>query len=728
MNVTTRIKGIRFVQCLMLQNFTPRLYQQTMYANAVKQNTLAVLPTGLGKTALALMMAVHRHKKGKILVMSPTKPLCQQHHKTFSEHLTLPTDMVSLLTGSVKPEKREIMWDSSKIIISTPQGIENDVLNNRISFKDVSLIVFDEAHHARGNYSYCWLAKRYMETAQSPHILALSASPGSTKEDVQEVCDNLFIEHVDVRSYDDPDVKQYVQDVKIDWVPVNFPSDWKPLHRQLKLVYDARVKQLQSILSTTHQMRSKGDLLKIQRKLQGRLKDSDETVWQGLSYVAEAIKVEYSIELLECQGVMSCKTYLDDVVDQARRGKVKAVKRLIADVEFVRAIKMAGDLENHQPKLDVLCQKLEGVKGLVLLFANYRDTGARIIERLREEGYTADLFVGQAKKKGLGLSQKQQKAMLDRFRAKEFQILVATSVAEEGLDIPAVDNVFFYEPTPSAIRNIQRRGRTGRHNTGHVYVLFMKGTRDEAYRYISKRRESKMQTVLKSFKNDLVLPQKSLSDYVQLDHTIIADHREKDNILVKKLVDKGVRVKVEQLEYADYIIDGQIAVEFKQAEDFVGSLLDGRLMKQLSTLKSCGMHVVLLVQGGDLYSVRKVHPGAIRGALASIAIDFQVPILHSKDYTDSCELLLSLAKRCQSSVKREVSLHQSKPQSLIEQQEYIIQSFPGVGPKAARLLLQRFGCVWRIVTASERELLSVPGIGKKTVDQIRIVSLSPYGK
>ena len=698
-----------------------------MYANAVKQNTLCVLPTGLGKTALALMMAVHRHNKGKILVMSPTKPLCQQHHKTFMQHLTLPDDMINLVTGSVKPEKRQDVWDTSKVIISTPQGIENDVLNDRISFKDVSLIVFDEAHHARGNYSYCWLAKRYMETATSPHILALSASPGSTREDVQEVCDNLFIEHVDVRTYDDADVKQYVREVEINWVPVNFPTDWKPLHRQLKLVYDARVKQLQSILGTRMPMRSKGDLLKIQRALQGKLKDADETVWQGLSYVAEAIKVEYAIELLECQGAVSCKTYLDDIVDQASRGKVKAVKRLVADTEFVRAIDMAGELEDFQPKLDVLCDKLSKIQGLVLLFANYRDTGSCIVQRLREEGYTADLFVGQAKKKGVGLTQKEQKAMLERFRNKEFQILVATSVAEEGLDIPAVDNVFFYEPTPSAIRNIQRRGRTGRHGKGHVHVLYMKGTRDEAYRYISKRRESKMQTVLKSFKNELVLPQKSLADYVQLDHTIIADHREKDNILVKQLVDKGVRVKVEQLQFADYIIDGQIAVEFKQAEDFVSSLLDGRLMKQLGVLKESGMHVVLLVQGGDLYSVRKVHPGAIRGALASIAVDFQIPILHSKDYDDSCELLLSLAKRCQGG-KKEVPLHTAKPQSLTEQQEYVVQSMPGVGPKASRLLLNHFGCVWRIMTAGEKELLSVPGVGKKTVDQIRLVTGAEYAK
>ena len=113
------------------------------------------------------------------------------------------------------------------------------------------------------------------------------------------------------------------------------------------------------------------------------------------------------------------------------------------------------------------------------------------------------MFVGQLKKLDTGLSQKEQKKVLDEFREGLFNVLVATSIAEQGLDIPNVDTVIFYEPIPSAIRQIQRRGRTGRHKQGKVIVLMTKNTMDEAFRWSAHHKEKRMYRNLEDLKRKL---------------------------------------------------------------------------------------------------------------------------------------------------------------------------------------------------------------------------------
>ena len=240
------------------------MYQETILATAVASNTLIVLPTGLGKTNIFLMVSSARLRQfpeGKVLLVGPTKPLIDQYFEVFRRHFDIPETEMCILTGMVNPEKRILLWEKCRIIFSTPQGLENDVIAGKISFRDVVLMGFDEAHRAVGDYSYVWLAKKYSKEADFPRISAMTASPGSDLEKITEVCRNLMIEAVEVRTMNDSDVKPYVQEVQIDWIKVslirhcppalNFPGTSECVFCRGTIVFPFSKARIASLLSRT---------------------------------------------------------------------------------------------------------------------------------------------------------------------------------------------------------------------------------------------------------------------------------------------------------------------------------------------------------------------------------------------------------------------------------------------------------------------------------------------
>ena len=552
----------------MLKQFSPRLYQQTILGTAARANTLVVLPTGMGKSAIAFMLAtqrLHHYPKSKILMLAPTKPLCEQHVVTFKKHLNIPEDNIVLFTGSVKPTKREELWKTAQIIVSTPQGLENDVINKRVKLEEVSLLIFDEAHHATGEYAYVWIAERYEKTSKFSRILGLTASPGSDMETVQEVCSNLHIEKLEVRTEKDSDMKPYIQDVKINWEKVSFPEEYKIVQKLLRDCRKSKLMEAQKLGFVNDPNARKTALLKLQGELIKLIStgEKDFDAMRSMSLIAEALKVEHALEMLESQGINQSLEYMQNLQQQALTSKVKAVKNLMLDANFKSAMYHAQELVDKKiehPKMTKLKEMVSDFsKGRkAIIFTQYRDSANIVVENLEKLGLNAHIFVGQAKKKGVGFSQKKQKEILDKFRNGEFQILVATSVAEEGLDIPKVDEVIFYEPVPSAIRAIQRRGRTGRLEKGEVTILMTAGTRDEGYRWASHHKEKRMFRNLDKLRDGFTLIQEqqknqTLDKYVPKDQVvaIVADHREKNNRIVKELIDLGVSVKTGQLISAE---------------------------------------------------------------------------------------------------------------------------------------------------------------------------------
>jgi len=259
---------------------------------------------------------------------------------------------------------------------------------------------------------------------------------------------------------------------------------------------------------------------------------------------------------------------------------------------------------------------------------------------------------------------------------------------------------------------------------GRVKILVTKNTVDEAYRWTAQRKETKMYEALAELKNRLHLKQEkqpTLSSYDKPDVKIFADTREQSSGIIKELVDRGVDVTTQRLITADFLLSGNVGVERKAVGDFVASLIDKRILQQLKELKNNFEKPLLIIEGTeDIYSIRKIHPNAIRGMMAAIAISFQIPILYTKNVIDTAELLIAIAKREQSDGKSDFSIRgERKPLTTKEQQEYIVTSFPNIGPNVAKSLLKSFGSIKNIVNAEAEHLQKVDQIGKKKAEEIR---------
>ncbi|MFH1399571.1 MAG: DEAD/DEAH box helicase, partial [Candidatus Woesearchaeota archaeon] len=648
-------------------------------------------------------------------------------------------------TGQVSPEKRQENWKKATIIFTTPQGFENDVISAKISLENVSLLGFDEAHKAVGNYSYVWLAKQYRQTSRFERIIALTASPGSTLEKIKEICTNLFIEAIEVRTEDDPDVQPYVQQTDIHWEEVELPESFLQIRSFLDVCIKTKIKELAQkgfMEPSKTKYLTKKDILGFQASLQARLAqgERDYEVMKALSVAAEIMKTHHALELIETQGVEALSKYFAQLQNQARTTKTKATQNLMRDLNFRSAIIKTERLHENNiehPKLRklkaIVQQKAQNPSMKMIIFTQYRDSALKITEELNKiNNITAKIFVGQLKKKETGMTQKEQKQTLADFREGKFNVLVATQIAEEGLDIPKVDIVIFYEPIPSAIRFIQRKGRTGRLEKGEVIVLTAKNTRDEAYKWSSLHKQKRMYRVLNQLKKDLQLeiqPQPTLQNYIpEKQVTIFADYREKGSGTIKHLMELDVQIKLESLKSADYVCSEHVGVEIKNTEDFVNSLIDGRLLGQLKELKQNFLKPVVLIEGTqDIYAIRNVHPNAIRGLMSTIAVDYSIPVLFSRNPKETAAILRIIAMHEQLDHKKDVYLHgEKKPLSTKELQEYIVSSLPGVGATLAKPLLEKFGSVKAVVNASEDELKEVELIGNKKAKRIKEVTDQPY--
>ena len=812
-----------------------RLYQIGIASNSLTKNTLVVLPTSLGKTVVALLVMAARLEKagGTIVMTAPTKPLVEQHYSFFSDVLTLDPDRIVSFSGDVRPELREEIWKQATIIIATPQVIENDLLQKRISLEDVTCMIFDEAHRTTGNYAYTYIAEKYNETAENPLVLAITASPGSSSEKIEEVCRALSIRNVIVKTEDDPDVRPYVHKKEIEWMLLELPEPLKKIRNNLQRISDDCIRRLTDAgYPPQSKYISRTEMLTLQKHLVNEIRTgfADPTAYTALSAVAELMKIDHAVTMIETQGPAPLAAYLEKLDKEASSsGASRASKRLADDLYFRQTYLMALECETEHPKFKAVRQIVrdqltEAPGSKIIVFTNFRDTANVVADALSDtEGVFPVRFVGQSSRKNdKGLSRKKQAEIIERFREGEFNVLVATSVAEEGLDIPSTDLVLFFEPVPSEIRSIQRKGRTGRFRTGRVIVLVTRGTRDEAYYWSSRSKERRMLSIMKDLENGYPDDEETagdgfggnasagrpgrtadLSSFIGQDDgeiqdmpgnpdkekdentdpeteeiadpeteeianpeteeiaesdserktdertdsrpggsgfpksskkdavlKVIADSREMRSGVPERLEKAGVCVDVRTMEVGDYVLSDDTAVERKTSEDFAASLLDGKrnIFDQLLHLTKNYKRPILILEGeDDPSSLRNISQASVSGALLSITMDLHVSVIRTRSVEETAEILRMIASKEQIDEKKSVNPHGKKTaRTTAEQQEYMLSSIPGVGPYAAHLLLEHFGSLKAVLNASEAELMTVRGIGKKTAERIRSLVAADY--
>jgi len=754
-----------------------RTYQETIFINSLNSNSLVVIPTGLGKTIIALMLSVHRlteKSNSKVVFLAPTKPLVEQHYKSFLEFTLLPPESLKSITGTTAPEKRKKMWENINIAFMTPQVLQNDIISNLYSIKDISLIIFDECHRAVGDYAYCFIAQKYLEESNFPQILGLTASPGSTEDKINEIKTNLYIDHIEIRTEKDLDVKPYIHNVDNEWIKIKLPKEFldikKILTKKLKEIY-RWLKQKELLESYDINKITRKDLLKLNRIINGRISstrsDSERfELFYAKKLQANAIRISHMSELIETQGINALKDYIEKNEEKINKNTAnKSLKELFFDKDFKRVKKLTYQFlsENvFHPKLEKLKEILsiqlkENKKSRILVFCHFRDSVNNIVRFFeKDELIRAHKFVGQANKGAdKGLRQKEQIKLLEDFKEGIYNTLIGTSVAEEGLDIAECDLVVFYDVVPSAIRSIQRRGRTGRRKEGKIFILMAENTRDEGYYWSEKIKEKNMKESLKKMKeseNQIKSGQSNLLNFIsqekekkselrktnEKEHIsimkidganefeVMCDNRETVSPVVRNLSLIGINLKLEQLAVADYVISNRVGIERKTAQDFNDSLKDGRLFNELIKLKDNFARPILILEG-DPFLNSNINENALYGAITSIILNLGIMIYKTKDSTETAIFLYQLAKKEQSEFKSKIKLRFDKaPIEISHLLEYIVAGIPSVNSLRAKNLLRELKTLRNIVNSDIGDLMKVENIGKKIAQDIYKIARWKY--
>ncbi|MFB5621831.1 MAG: DEAD/DEAH box helicase [Candidatus Nitrosomaritimum yanchengensis] len=452
-----------------------RDYQVNLAEQAIGENCIVVLPTGLGKTTIALHVISEFLSKGKgVLFLAPTRVLVNQHYEFLKENLTI--EDIGLITGEDLIQKRTKLWQNS-VICATPEIAKNDLDRQIVSPEQFGLVIFDEVHRTVGDYAYSGIAERFGNS--DARILGMTATLPSEKDKATEILTRLKISRVAERTEDSEDVKPYIQETNTDWVTVDLPPEMKAIQTLLKLALDERYDTLKKY----------GLQLNGQQSLSALLRSRQFVLRQNrrcAKPLFTAIRIHYALNMFEAHGITPFLKFCERA--QAKKGV--GVKELFeVDPNFTRAIHLAKSAQSkgiEHPKIQKLEEILKTISGKALIFSSYRDSVDVIYKKLTEMGLSAGILIGKAGE--AGLKQKKQIETVQKFRDGEFNILIATRVGEEGLDISEVNQLIFYDNIPSSIRFIQRRGRTGRKDTGKLIVLMAKDTIDERYYWIGKRK------------------------------------------------------------------------------------------------------------------------------------------------------------------------------------------------------------------------------------------------
>lgn len=479
---------------------TIREYQYNIVHRSLYYNTLVALPTGLGKTFIAATVMLNWFRwtrDAQIVFAAPTRPLVAQQVEACFNIVGIPRSETTMLTGGISPALRAEEWQSKRVFFMTPQTLINDLKSGYCDPKRIVLLVVDEAHRATGSYAYVEVVKFIERFNKSFRILALTATPGSDIDAVQNVINGLHIARVEIRTEQSLDIRNYVHHRKVEKEVFNYSDEME----MFMGLFSNAVQPVLTILNGQNAYWSKDPLQLsawglLQAKKQYFGSDAGRHAAAGVKAMMQSIfallsSLAHAMELLKYHGTLPFFRALQSFQAELLEGKSKSkyrrqvndhkdfetmmmrLRRCHADPEFV-----------GHPKLDrlqevVMNHFMDSAEGTrIMIFAHYRDSAediARVLGR-HKPMIKPHVFVGQAASKNSeGMNQKKQEEIVQKFKNGEFNTLIATSIGEEGLDIGEVDLIVCYDSKASPIRMLQRMGRTGRKRQGKIILFQMRG-------------------------------------------------------------------------------------------------------------------------------------------------------------------------------------------------------------------------------------------------------------
>ncbi|KAF3484111.1 ATP-dependent DNA helicase [Arthroderma uncinatum] len=511
---------------------TKRDYQYNISQRGLFHNLLVALPTGLGKTFIAATVMLNWFrwtKDAQIVFVAPTRPLVSQQVDACFNIVGIPRSQTTMLTGNVAPGLRAVEWQTKRVFFMTPQTLINDLKSGIADPKRIVLLVVDEAHRATGAYVYVEVVKFIQRFNTSFRVLALTATPGSTVETVQEVIDGLNISRVEIRTEESLDIRGYVHAKNVETITFSNSEDMRVCMEQFSKALKPVVEKLRNLnaywgddpMSLTPfgltEARKKWMMSPAGRNANWGLKGMVNSIFTVLASLAHAT------ELLKYHGLgpfyRNLVSFRDGSADGGQGKGGKYGRQILDDGSFksmmttLRAKMTDEDFIGH-PKLEYLKQVIlnhfldadannEGgspSKTRVMVFSHFRDSAEEIVRVLKKHApiVLPHVFVGQASAKGSdGMDQKKQLEVIKSFKEGTYNTIVATSIGEEGLDIGEVDLIICYDSSASPIRMLQRMGRTGRKRTGKVVLLLMEGKEEDKY-IRAKDNYEKMQQIIAS--------------------------------------------------------------------------------------------------------------------------------------------------------------------------------------------------------------------------------------
>ncbi|KAK9929810.1 hypothetical protein M0R45_026891 [Rubus argutus] len=469
-------------------NFPARDYQYAITKTALFSNTLVALPTGLGKTLIAAVVMYNYFRwfpDGKIVFAAPSRPLVTQQIEACHNIVGIPQEWTIDMTGQISPTKRACFWKTKRVFFVTPQVLEKDIQSGTCSVEYLVCLVIDEAHRALGNYASSVAVRELMAAQVQLRILALTATPGSKQQTVQQIIHNLNISSLEYRDENDADVRPYVHNREVELIKVAMGQDAVEITNKILDAirpYLTRLNVIGVLPNRDAQTWSPGELLKSREKFrQAPPPDFPQFKYGEIEGCFGVLLTGYHIlKLLSSHGIRPAYEMLEEKLKQGcfakymsrsedvHKAKLRMQQSLSHGAPSPKLSKMLEVLHDHFKTKDPQSSR-------VMIFSNFRGSVRDIMDALANIGnlVRATEFIGQSSGKTLkGQSQKVQQAVLEKFRAGGYNVIVATSIGEEGLDIMEVDLVICFDANVSPLRMIQRMGRTGRKHDGRVDILF----------------------------------------------------------------------------------------------------------------------------------------------------------------------------------------------------------------------------------------------------------------